>query len=133
MSVNKAILVGRLGADPIIRSTDGGKKVANFSVATDETYKDRSTGEKVKKTEWFRIVAWDKLADIVEEYLHKGDMVYVEGKFQTRQFDSKDNGTKTTTEVVANVMRMLGGNTRTAEAGGFTSSADTGEDEESPF
>ena len=126
MSVNKAILVGRLGRDPEIRSTGGGKKVANFSIATDETYKNRE-GEKVKSTEWHRIVLWDKLAEIAEEYLHKGDLVYLEGKIATRQYeDKRDGSTKQTTEVIANVMRMLGSK---REAGASEEAAD----EASPF
>ena len=126
--VNKVILVGRLGKDPEVRSTAGGKKVANFSVATDETYKNRD-GEKVKSTEWFRLVAWDKLAEIAEEYLHKGDLIYIEGKLQTRQYeDKRDGSTKQTTEVIANVMRMLGSKNR-AESGDTEEVAD----EASPF
>ena len=126
MSVNKAILVGRLGRVPEIRSTGGGKKVANFSIATDETYKNRE-GEKVKSTEWHRIVLWDKLAEIAEEYLHKGDLVYLEGKIATRQYeDKRDGSTKQTTEVIANVMRMLGSK---REAGASEEAAD----EASPF
>ena len=126
MSVNKAILVGRLGRDPEIRSTGGGKKVANFSIATDETYKNRE-GEKVKSTEWHRIVLWDKLAEIAEEYLHKGDLVYLEGKIATRQYeDKRDGSTKQTTEVIANVMRMLGSKNRTEET-------EEAADEASPF
>ena len=128
MSVNKAILVGRLGRDPEIRSTGGGKKVANFSIATDETYKNRE-GEKVKSTEWHRIVLWDKLAEIAEEYLHKGDLVYLEGKIATRQYeDKRDGSTKQTTEVIANVMRMLGSKNR-AESG----DTEEASDEASPF
>ena len=127
MSVNKAILVGRLGRDPEVRSTGSGKKVANFSIATDETYKN-SAGEKVKSTEWHNIVMWDKLAEIAEEYLHKGDLVYLEGKLQTRKYESRDSGTKQTTEVIANVMRMLGSKNR-AESGDTEEAAD----EASPF
>ena len=127
MSVNKAILVGRLGRDPEVRSTGSGKKVANFSIATDETYKN-SAGEKVKSTEWHNIVMWDKLAEIAEEYLHKGDLVYLEGKLQTRKYESRDSGTKQTTEVIANVMRMLGSKNR-AESGDTEEVAD----EASPF
>ena len=127
MSVNKAILVGRLGRDPEVRSTGAGKKVANFSIATDETYKN-SAGEKVKSTEWHNIVMWDKLAEIAEEYLHKGDLVYLEGKLQTRKYESRDSGTKQTTEVIANVMRMLGSKNR-AESG----DTEEASDEASPF
>jgi single-strand DNA-binding protein len=108
MSVNKAILVGRLGRDPETRYTSGGQAVANFTLATDETFKDRS-GERQKRTEWHRIVLWGKLAEIAQQYLKKGMLVYVEGRIQTRQWEDKRDGQKRqTTEIVGNVMRMLG-------------------------
>lgn len=108
MSVNKAILVGRLGRDPETRYTGGGQAVCNFTMATDETYKDRS-GERQKRTEWHRIVLWGKLAEIAQQYLKKGTLVYIEGRIQTRQWDDKNTGTKkTSTEIVANSMKMLG-------------------------
>jgi single-strand DNA-binding protein len=110
MSVNKVILVGRLGKDPEIRHTSGGQSVANFSVATDETYKNRD-GEKVKKTEWHRIVIWGKLAEIVESYLTKGSLVYLEGKIQSKEWE-KDGVTRYDKEIVCDTMRMLGGNDR---------------------
>jgi single-strand DNA-binding protein len=107
MSVNKAILVGRLGRDPETRYTSGGQAVANFTLATDETFKDRS-GERQKRTEWHRIVLWGKLAEIAQQYLKKGMLVYVEGRIQTRQWEDKRDGQKRqTTEIVGNVMRML--------------------------
>lgn len=107
MSVNKAILVGRLGRDPETRYTSGGQAVANFTLATDETFKDRS-GERQKRTEWHRIVLWGKLAEITQQYLKKGMLVYIEGRIQTRQWEDKRDGQKKqTTEIVANVMRML--------------------------
>jgi single-strand DNA-binding protein len=109
MSVNKVILVGRLGRDPETRYTSGGQAVANFTLATDETFKDRS-GERQKRTEWHRIVLWGKLAEIAQQYVKKGSQVYIEGRIQTRQWEDKRDGQKkTTTEIVANVMRMLGG------------------------
>ena len=98
-SVNKVILVGRLGKDPEIRSTSGGKSVASVSLATDESYKN-SQGERVKKTEWINLVIWGPSVEaFVQPYLHKGDLIYVEGKLQTRQWESKDGGTRYTTEV----------------------------------
>lgn len=107
MSVNKAILVGRLGRDPETRYTSGGQAVANFTLATDETFKDRS-GERQKRTEWHRVVLWGKLAEIAQQYLKKGMLVYVEGRIQTRQWEDKRDGQKRqTTEIVGNVMRML--------------------------
>jgi single-strand DNA-binding protein len=109
MSVNKVILVGRLGRDPETRYTSGGQAVANFTLATDETFKDRA-GERQKRTEWHRIVLWGKLAEIAQQYVKKGSQVYIEGRIQTRQWEDKRDGQKkTTTEIVANVMRMLGG------------------------
>jgi single-strand DNA-binding protein len=117
MSVNKAILVGRLGRDPETRYTSGGQAVANFTLATDETFKDRS-GERQKRTEWHRIVLWGKLAEIAQQYLKKGQLVYIEGRIQSRQWEDKRDGQKrTTTEIVASVMRMLGSRADAAAAG----------------
>lgn len=98
-SVNKVILVGRLGKDPVVNFTQGGKAVANFSIATDESYKD-AQGEKQKKTEWHNIVVWGNSVEaFVQKYLHKGDMVYIEGKLQTRSWEDKDGQKKYTTEI----------------------------------
>ena len=107
--VNKAVLVGRLGRDPETRYTSGGQAVANFTLATDESYKDRA-GERQKRTEWHRIVVWGKLAEISQQYLKKGMLVYIEGRIQTRQWEDKRDGQKRqTTEIVANTMKMLTG------------------------
>src|SRR5690349_17966054 len=108
MSVNKAILVGRLGRDPETRYTSGGQAVCNFTLATDETYKDRA-GERQKRTEWHRIVVWGKQAEIAQQYLHKGSLIFVEGRIQTRQWDDREGQKRTTVEIVANNFRMLGG------------------------
>jgi single-strand DNA-binding protein len=117
MSVNKVILVGRLGRDPETRYTSGGQAVANFTLATDETFKSRS-GERQKRTEWHRIVLWGKLAEITQQYLKKGMLIYVEGRLQTRQWEDKRDGQKRqTTEIVANVMRMLTSRAEGAAAG----------------
>jgi len=117
MSVNKAILVGRLGRDPETRFTSGGQAVANFTLATDETFKDRA-GERQKRTEWHRIVLWGKLAEIAQQYLKKGMLVYVEGRIQTRQWEDKRDGQKRqTTEIVGSVMRMLTSRAEGAAAG----------------
>jgi single-strand DNA-binding protein len=117
MSVNKVILVGRLGRDPETRYTAGGQAVANFTLATDETYKDRA-GERQKRTEWHRIVVWAKLAEITQQYLKKGMLVYIEGRIQTRQWEDKRDGQKrTTTEIVANTMKMLTSRAESAAAG----------------
>jgi len=96
--VNKVILVGRLGRDPELRRTQSGKAVANFSLATD------SQGS----TEWHRIVVWDRLAEICDQYLHKGKQVYIEGRIQTREWDDRDGNKRYTTEIVAYTMQMLG-------------------------
>ena len=105
-SVNKVILVGRLGRDPEIRFTSDGQAVANFTLATDESYKDRS-GEKQKKTSWHNIVAWQKTAEFLKEYVHKGDLIYVEGRLQTRQWEDKEGTTKYTTEIVVSNLQGL--------------------------
>lgn len=107
-SVNKVILVGRLGKDPELKFTQTGTPVANFSVATDETWKDQS-GEKQQRTEWHNIVAWKKLAEICGQYLKKGQQVYIEGKIQTRKWTDKEDNTRYTTEIVVHQMVMLGG------------------------
>src|SRR5437667_4650030 len=108
MSVNKVILVGRLGRDPETRYTGGGQAVANFSVATDESYKDKN-GERQKRTEWHKIVVWGKQAEIAQQYLRKGSLLYLEGRIQTRQWDDREGQKRTSTEIVASNFRMLGG------------------------
>jgi single-strand DNA-binding protein len=107
MSVNKVILVGRLGKDPETRYTGSGQAVCNFSMATDETFKDR-TGNRQKRTEWHRIVLWGKLAEIAQQYLKKGQLVYIEGRIQSRQWEDKNTSQKRTSfEIIANSMKML--------------------------
>ena len=101
-------MVGRLGKDPEVRHLESGATVANFSMATSETYKDKNTGERREQTEWHNIVLWRGLADVAEKYLKKGDMIYVEGKIRTRSWE-KDGITRYTTEVVGDNMTMLGG------------------------
>ena len=105
--VNKVILVGRLGKDPEVRNLENGATVANFSMATTETYKDRTTGERKEITEWHNIVLWRGLADIAAKYLHKGDLCYIEGKLRTRSWE-KDGVTRYTTEIIGDNMTMLG-------------------------
>mgnify|MGYP001214900142 CR=1 FL=1 len=100
------ILVGRLGKDPEVRHLENGATVANFTMATSETYKDRTTGEKKEITEWHNIVLWRGLADVAAKYLHKGDMVYIEGKLRTRSWE-KEGVTRYTTEVIGDNMTML--------------------------
>lgn len=106
-SVNKVILVGGLGQDPTTRYMPNGEAVTNFSMATSESWKDKS-GVKQEKTEWHNIVAYRKLAEIMGEYLKKGSSVYIEGRLQTRQWE-KDGVTRYSTEVIADSMQMLGG------------------------
>jgi single-strand DNA-binding protein len=105
--VNKVILIGRLGKDPEVRNLDNGVSVANFTMATSESYKDRTTGEKKEVTEWHNVVLWRGLAEISQKYLHKGDLVYIEGKLRTRSWE-KEGVTRYTTEIVADNMTMLG-------------------------
>jgi single-strand DNA-binding protein len=107
--INKAIILGNLGKDPEIRYASNGNAIANFSIATSESWKDKNSGEKVEKTEWHRISAFGKLAEIIGEYLKKGSQVYIEGRLQTRKWQDKDGQDKYTTEIVASDMQMLGG------------------------
>jgi single-strand DNA-binding protein len=106
--VNKVILIGNLGADPEVRFTPGGQAVANFRIATSESWTDKN-GQKQERTEWHRIVVWGKLAELCGEYLKKGRQCYVEGRLQTREWTDKENRKNYTTEVVANAVTFLGG------------------------
>lgn len=108
MSVNKVILVGRLGKDPETRYMTNGEAVTNFSLATSETWKDKS-GEKQEKTEWHNCVAYRKLAEIIAEYVKKGSQIYVEGRLQTRKWQTKEGQDRYTTEIIVDQMQMLGG------------------------
>jgi single-strand DNA-binding protein len=117
MSVNKVMLVGRLGRDPETRFTGGGQAVANFSVATDETFKDRN-GERQKRTEWHKIVVWGKQAEIAQQYLKKGSLVFIEGRIQSREWQDKEGQKRTSFEIVASNFRMLGGRGEGAAAAG---------------
>jgi single-strand DNA-binding protein len=116
MTVNRVILVGRLGRDPETRYTGSGQAVANFSVATDESYKDRN-GERQKRTEWHKIVVWGKQAEIAQQYLKKGSLVFIEGRIQSREWQDKEGQKRTSFEIVANNFRMLGGRAEGAAAG----------------
>lgn len=106
--VNKVILIGNLGQDPEIRYMQNGKAVANLSIATSESWNDQQ-GQKQEKTEWHRITAYDKLAEIIGEYVKKGSKIYVEGKLQTRKWQDQQGQDKYTTEVIINQMQMLDG------------------------
>lgn len=105
--VNKVILVGRLGKDPEVRNLENGAVVANFTMATSETYKDRTTGERKEITDWHNVVLWRGLAEVAAKYLHKGDLVYIEGKLRTRSWE-KEGVTRYTTEIIGDNMTMLG-------------------------
>ena len=107
--INKVILVGNLGADPETRYMPSGSAVTNLSVATSESWKDKQTGEQKDRTEWHKVVMFDRLAEIAAEYLRKGSQVYIEGKLQTRKWQDRDGNDRWTTEVRANEMQMLGG------------------------
>ena len=105
-SVNKVILIGRLGRDPEVRYTQGGQAVGNFTLATNESWTDKG-GQRQERTEWHRVVAWAKLAEQCRDFLAKGRQVYVEGRMQTRQWDDKDGQKRSTTEVVASQIVFL--------------------------
>ncbi|MGC1907080.1 MAG: single-stranded DNA-binding protein [Candidatus Acidiferrum sp.] len=126
MSVNKVILVGRLGRDPETRYTGGGQAVANFSVATDETYKDKN-GERQKRTEWHKIVVWGKQAEIAQQYLKKGSLIFIEGRIQSREWQDKEGQKRTSFEIVATNFRMLGGRADGAAAGAGGASRGVGD------
>ncbi|MCW5911387.1 MAG: single-stranded DNA-binding protein [Cyclobacteriaceae bacterium] len=117
--VNKVILVGRLGKDPDVRNLENGATVANFTMATSETYKDRNTGERKEITEWHNVVLWRGLADIAAKYLHKGDQVYIEGKLRTRSWE-KEGVTRYTTEIIGDNMTLLGSRQGGGSSGGST-------------
>jgi single-strand DNA-binding protein len=106
--VNKVILIGNLGRDPEVRYSPSGSAVANVTLATSESWKDKNSGEKQEKTEWHRVVFFGRLAEIVGEYLKKGSQVFVEGRLQTRKWQDKEGHDRYTTEIVANEMQMLG-------------------------
>jgi single-strand DNA-binding protein len=107
--VNKVIIVGNLGQEPDTRYMPSGSAVTNISVATNESYKDKTTGEQVDRTEWHRVAFFNRLAEIAGEYLHKGSQVYVEGRLRTRKWQDKDGHDRYTTEIIADQMQMLGG------------------------
>ncbi len=113
--VNKVILLGRVGKEPEVRYTPSGSAVATFSIATTESWKDKG-GKKTEKTEWHNIVAWRKLGEICGEYVKKGNLLYVEGKIQTREWEDKGGNKRNTTEIVIHEMKMLGGGKKQQEA-----------------
>jgi len=105
--INKVILIGNLGNDPDVRYTAGGSPVANVSLATSDTWRDKETGDQQERTEWHRVVFFGRLAEIVSEYLRKGSKVYVEGRLQTRKWQDRDGNDRYTTEIVGGEMQML--------------------------
>ena len=105
--VNKVILIGNLGSDPELKYTPSGVPVTNFSLATSESWADKSSGERQERTEWHRLVLWRKLAEIANQYLKKGSKIYVEGRLQTRSWDDQNGQKRYTTEVVVDDMQML--------------------------
>jgi single-strand DNA-binding protein len=119
--VNKVILVGNLGKDPEVRYMPNGNAVANLTLATTESWKDKQTGDQQEKTEWHRIVMFRRLAEIAGEYLKKGSQVYIEGKLQTRKWQDNSGNDRYTTEIVADEMQMLGG--RGGGSAGFADNA----------
>jgi single-strand DNA-binding protein len=115
-SVNKVILVGRLGKDPELKYTASGTPFCRFSMATDDSWNDKGTGERQERTEWHNIVVWDRLAEICNQYLTKGKLIYIEGSLQTREWDDQEGNKRRTTEVRARDMVMLSGGA--GESGG---------------
>lgn len=107
-SLNKVMLIGNLGKDPEVRHLENGTAVANFSIATSESYKDRNSGETITNTDWHNVVVWRGLAEVAEKYLKKGDKVYLEGKLRSRNYQDQQGVTKYITEVVVDDMVMLG-------------------------
>jgi len=107
--INKVILVGNVGQDPETRYMPSGAAVTNFTVATNESWKDKQTGEQKERTEWHRVAMFNRLAEIAAEYLRKGSQVYIEGKLRTRKWQGQDGQDRYTTEIIADEMQMLGG------------------------
>src|SRR5689334_21952153 len=116
-SVNKVILIGRLGRDPELKYTGTGTPFCRFSMATDDSWTDKASGERQERTEWHNVVVWNKLAEVCNEYLRKGRLVYIEGSLQTREWDDQDGNKRKTTEVVARDMVLLG-SPQGSDAGG---------------
>ena len=128
--VNKVILVGNLGKDPEVRYLEGGTAVANFPIATSESYKDKS-GNRVDQTEWHNIVVWRGLAEVAEKYLKKGMQVFIEGKIRTRTWQDKDNNKRYTTEIIADNLTILG--RKEDNTGSSSASSSKQEDSNAPI
>ena len=123
--VNKVTLIGNLGNDPELRSTQSGSAVANITLATSESWRDKETQETKERVEWHRVIFFGRLAEVVNEYLRKGSQVYVEGRIQTRKWQDKDGNDRYTTEIVANEMQMLGSRATNSESPANQQSAST--------
>ena len=124
--VNKAIIVGFLGNDPEIRKTQTGATVATISVATSESWTDKNSGQKQTKTEWHRVVAFNRLAEIIEQYLTKGSHVFIDGKLETKKWTDNNGVDRYTTQIVAREMQMLGGRGENAEPQSSVPKRDSG-------
>ena len=127
--VNKVILVGRLGKDPETKQISENFKVANFSLATSESYRDKTSGERKEVTEWHNVSAKNGLADVIEKYAKKGDMIYLEGKLKTRSYDANDGSKRYVTEVVAESITLLGGKRNATESQPEAAEAAIGSDD----
>ena len=123
--VNKVTLIGNLGNDPELRSTQSGSAVANITLATSESWRDKETQETKERVEWHRVIFFGRLAEVVNEYLRKGSQVYVEGRIQTRKWQDKDGNDRYTTEIVANEMQMLGSRGTNSDSPASQQSAST--------
>ena len=124
--LNKVMLIGNLGADPEIRYTAGGAAVANVRLATADSWRDKDSGETQERTEWHRVVFFGRLAEIVEQYVKKGSQIYIEGRLQTRKWQDKEGNEKSSTEIVASEMQMLGGRGGAGGGGAERSGANVG-------
>lgn len=131
-SVNRVILIGNLGADPEVRYAPSGSAVTNIRVATSEQWKDKQSGERQERTEWHRIVFFNRLAEVAGEYLRKGSKVYIEGQLQTRKWQTQDGQDRYTTEVVARELKMLDGRNQGGGTQGQSSGGTRGGGGESP-
>ena len=125
--INKVILVGNLGQDPETRYMPSGGAVTNFTLATNESWKDKQSGEQKERTEWHRVAMFNRLAEVAAEYLRKGSQVYVEGKLRTRKWQDRDGNDRYTTEIIADEMQMLGGRGPAFEGGTHRPVAPPGE------
>ena len=128
--INKATILGRLGQDPEMKHAASGTAICNVSVATSETWKDKNTGEKQQKSEWHRVAAFGKLAQIMGDYLRKGSLVYIEGRIQTRKWTDKDGQDRYSTEIIANEMKMLDG--KPADGGNRPAQQQTAQQQSQP-